>query len=328
VGDSLREHNPHYHFVIGLVDRLPPEIEPSFWQPHELIPVEELAIEGFAEMVQRYDVVELNTALKPFYLEYLYQRDPATEAVIYLDPDILVCASFESLAQLLRTHQIVVTPHSCTFDNSATAIYYEQGMLGMGIYNLGFIGTSRGEETMSFLHWWQYRLREHCYQSGERGTFVDQLWLTLAPLYFPVYVQKNPGYNMCYWNHFERALSQKEGRYLVNGRDELIFYHFSSYNPDEPDKIAVRRKSMTSSFRERPDLKPIYEEYRARLLANGYLKVKRVPYALRRKPPKGDLTPRTALRDGAREILRALPGILQAPLKRIAQFTINSFKAI
>jgi hypothetical protein len=328
LGDSLREHNPDYHFVIGVVDRLPPEIQPSFWHPHELIQVEELGIDGLEEMIQRYDVVELNTAVKPFYFEYLYQRDPSTEAVIYLDPDILVCAPFDHLANLLRTHHIIVTPHSCTFDNSATAIYYEQGMLGMGIYNLGFIATSRSEVTTTFLNWWQYRLREHCYCSAENGTFVDQLWLTLAPLYFPVYVEKNPGYNMCYWNHFERQLSHKDGRYLVNGEYELIFYHFSSYNPDKPDKITVRKKSITNSFAERPDLKPLYDDYRSRLLARGYSTVKLVRYALRRKPPKSNATARAALRDSIRMLLRALPLSFQIPLKRVAQFTVNSFKTI
>ena len=328
LGDSLRQKNPDYRFVIGLVDRVPAQLQSSFWQPYELIEVEELGIEGFAEMAQRYDVVELNTAVKPFYFEHLYRRDPSTEAIIYLDPDILVCAPFDRLAELLRTHDIVVTPHSCTFDNSDTAIYYEQGMLWMGIYNLGFIATRRSETTMKFLQWWQYRLREHCYRAWGTGMFVDQLWVTLAPLYFPVHVEKNPGYNMCYWNHFERQLSQRNGHYLVNDADELVFYHFSSYNPDEPDKITVRKKSITSSFKDRPDLKPLYDDYRNRLLVNGYLTVKSIPYALRTETRNAGTTPTAALRDGVRTVLRSLPSSFQTSLKRIAQFTVNSFKTI
>ena len=68
LGDSLRKTNPNYRFVIGLVDRVPAQLQSSFWQPYELIEVEELGIEGFAEMVQRYDVVELNTAVKAVLL--------------------------------------------------------------------------------------------------------------------------------------------------------------------------------------------------------------------------------------------------------------------
>ena len=85
--------------------------------------------------------------------------------------------------------------------------------------------------------------------------------MSLAPLYFDVYVEKNPGYNMCYWNHFERRLSQVNGRLFVNGEHDLVFYHFSSYSPDQPDRITARSKSRTASFTERPDLKPLYEDY-------------------------------------------------------------------
>ena len=114
LGDSLAQHNPDYRFVIGLVDRLPPDIPPSLWQPFELMPVEDLGIEGFAEMVARYDVVELNTAVKPFYMARLYDRDPSVQAVIYLDPDIVAYSSLVRLAEKLQRHSIIVTPHSCT----------------------------------------------------------------------------------------------------------------------------------------------------------------------------------------------------------------------
>jgi hypothetical protein len=328
LGASLIQHNPGYHFVIGLVDRVPDEIKPAFWEPFELIEVESLETDVLREMVHRYDVVELNTAVKALFFQHLYQRDQSTDAVIYMDPDILVCAPFHELEEKLRIHNIIVTPHSCTFDNSDTVIYYEQGMLGSGIYNLGFLATSRSETTTAFLDWWGHRLRTHCYYTSGGGVFVDQLWVTLAPLYFPVYVEKNPGYNMCYWNHFERELTPAEGGYTVNGRDKLMFYHFSSYSPDKPDKITVRIKSRTTSFTERPELKPLYDEYRRRLLANGYLTVKSMPYALRRNPPKSEVTPRTAIRDTLRTLLRALPRSFQIPLKRISQFTLNSFKTI
>src|SRR2546430_2777491 len=83
LGDSLTEHNSDYHFVIGLVDRIPEAIGPTYWQPYELIPVEALGIEGLVQMVQQYNIVELNTATKPFYIEYLYNRDPSIRNVIY-----------------------------------------------------------------------------------------------------------------------------------------------------------------------------------------------------------------------------------------------------
>jgi hypothetical protein len=325
LGDSLRQFNADYHFVIGLVDRVAPDT-PPVWLPYEMIPVEDVGIDGLIDMIARYDVVELNTAVKPFYIDFIYRREPAVEAVIYLDPDIVVYSSLAPLVETLRRHSIIVTPHSCTFDDSDIVIYYEQGMLSAGIYNLGFLATARSENTSALLRWWQHRLREHCYFAPGSGIFVDQLWMTLAPLYFDVRVEKNPGYNMCYWNHFERRVSLANGRYVVNGANDLVFYHFSSYSPDRPDRVTARAKSRTVSFSERPDLKAIYDDYRSRLIANGYDAVKSQRYSLRRHPPKQKLTFKRVSMQSMRRVLHALPFQLQWMLKRGAQFTLNSFK--
>ena len=132
-------------------------------------------IDGFEEMVARYDVVELNTAVKPFYMSYLYDRDPSVQAVIYLDPDILLYSSLAPLVEKLRCHSIAVTPHSCTYDDSETTIYYETGMLGAGVYNLGFLATARSSNTDALLRWWQRRssssassLRRHAWPQRRR----------------------------------------------------------------------------------------------------------------------------------------------------------------
>lgn len=325
LGDSLIEHNPDYRFVIGLVDRVPKELDPSYWHPYELIPVEEVGVPDFGEMVRDYNVVELNTAVKPFYLEYLYRRNPDVNSVIYLDPDILVTGSFQSLTDKLGVHDIVVTPHSSTFDDTPTNLYYEGGMLTTGIYNLGFIATARGDTTFSFLKWWQKRIQYCCHFRQGRGVFVDQLWVALAPLYFSnVYVEKDPGYNVCYWNHFERQLTRPNGRYLVNGNHDMVFYHFSSYNPMKPELIAGRTKAQIMSFSERPDLKPIYDDYRQRLLSKGYPKVRTLKYSLRKNPPKSKLTVKRAAKRGLRAFLRALPVNVQTRLKSLAQFAADN----
>ena len=47
LGDSLMQHNPHYRFVIFLVDRLSEGVDYSFFAPYELIPVEQIEINGF-----------------------------------------------------------------------------------------------------------------------------------------------------------------------------------------------------------------------------------------------------------------------------------------
>jgi hypothetical protein len=323
LGDSLREHHPDFHFVIGLVDRVPLEIAPSYWQPFELIPVEQLGLPQFDDMARKYNVVELNTAVKPFYVAFLYERDPAVQEVIYLDPDILVCGSFKPLLATLKTAPIALTPHSCTYDNSAASLHYEKVMLWAGVFNLGFIATTRSEETFTFLKWWQVRVQDHCfYRPGVAGSFFDQLWMGLAPVYFPgVRVERDPGYNMCYWNHFERRLSFRDGKYLVNDRHDLIFFHFSGYRPEHPEVSVTRATEPVSSFDERPDLRPIYDDYRSRLLANRYTSIRSIPWQFAPDPEApSKRTAKTLMKRAVKGLVARLPFGGRERLKRLARF--------
>jgi len=329
LGDSVKEKNPDCHFVIGLVDRVPTALGADYWRGFELVPVEDLRIPEFADMEKRYNIVELNTAVKPFYMSYLFDRNPSAESVIYLDPDVLVLGSFQELLSKLRNYNIVVTPHCCTYDNSTHDIHYEITMLCTGIYNLGFIATSRSETTFAFLSWWQTRLLDHCYYHPGSGVFVDQQWVSLAPLYFDgVHVEKGLGYNMCYWNHFERKLTKDENGYLVNGKHVLVFYHFSSYNPLNPNEVANRNPQLRVTFTERPDLKSLYDDYRQRLLNAGYASVVALKCVFGRQPviepPKSKWPFRMSLQAGVRRLLYFLPKVMRRRLERAARFVADT----
>jgi lipopolysaccharide biosynthesis glycosyltransferase len=327
LGDSLREHNPDFHFVIGLVDRMPDGIDAGYLEPFEVIPVEHLNLPQFGEMVKKYNIVELSTAVKPFYMDFLYNRDQNADVVIYLDPDILVCGSFACLLRKLKNYSIVVTPHSCTYDDTAVNIHYEKVMLWAGVYNLGFLATSRSDETAAFLKWWQIRLQDHCYyRPGVAGSFLDQLWMGLVPLYFRgVYVETDPGYNMCYWNHFERRLSLSNGKYLVNGHHDLIFFHFSGYKPDNPDLSVSRATEPVSSFIERPDLRPIYDDYRRRLLARNYAFVASIPWQFARPTESAKKHyAKNFIKGALKYLVTWLPRGAKAQLKRLAQFVAQN----
>lgn len=324
LGDSILKENPDYHFVIGLVDRLPADLDPAYWRPFELIPVEELAIPDFQELVRKYDLVELNTLVKPFYIDFLYRRNAAVGSVIYLDPDILVLGGFRRLEAELERSSLILTPHSSNYDNSPENFYFERSMLSTGIYNLGFLATARSEVTEAFLKWWQERLRRYCFYDPRRGLFVDQIWMNLAPIYFPnLTIEKGPGYNMAYWNLFERRLSRENGRFKVNDHHDLVFFHFSGYNPLDPELIS-RRRPLTLA--NRPDLRPLFEEYRSALLAGGYVKLKDIqccftpttkPIGLRKLRRLVGRPMKSALR----RLLPALPRPCRQLLSAMAQFT-------
>ncbi|MES2794997.1 MAG: glycosyl transferase [Bacteroidota bacterium] len=269
LGDSLTKQNPDYQFFIGLVDRLEGSaVDRTKLPDYELVEVEKLTIEGFADMFDRYNITELNTAVKPFFLQYFYDKYPEAQTVSYFDPDIEVFEPLSDLDQNLEHYSLVLTPHTLSpYPDGLNP--KERDLLNTGVFNLGFIGTSRTAETIEFLKWWQQKLRFECFIDLANGMFVDQLWVNFAPIYWQkVLIYRHLGYNMAYWNLHERNLGFKSEKYFVNVDQPLVFFHYSGYNPEKPTHISKYQNRY--SFETRPDIKALFDGYAKTLQTNGY----------------------------------------------------------
>ena len=329
LGDSLRKYNPEFQFVIGLVDRWPAGLEASYSHPHEVIPVEELGIPGFEDMARRYKIVELNTAVKPFYMDYLYRRDPKVQHVIYLDPDILVFSSLSPVVEKLEHHPILLTPHSSVIGDAAQHLRVEKCMLQYGLYNLGFIGTARAPTTSSFLHWWQIRLRDHCYADLQKGLFVDQKWMDVAKLFFDdIHIETDPGWNMGWYNLGERSLSMRDGHYVVNGQTPLLFFHFCRYKVNTPHLLTIVENPIPLS--DHPELAPLFADYTQRLMSNRHEFLSTLECAFYSRPVSPPAPPRrrSRLRRVAATLVRIQPTAVQRCLLRLAWWIEENATAI
>jgi hypothetical protein len=269
LGDSLIKYNPDYKFCIGLVDKLEQSaIDKSKLPDYEIVEVSELNIEGFADMFDRYNITELNTAVKPFFLQYFYDANPQAYSVSYFDPDIEVFQPFTDLDKNLESYSLVLTPHTMlAYPDSLNP--KERDLLNTGVFNLGFIGTSRSEQTMEFIKWWQQKLRFECYIDLANGMFVDQLWVNFAPIFWKnVLIFRHLGYNMAYWNLHERQLGGMPNRYLVNNNEPLVFFHYSGYNPTKPNDISKYQNRY--QFNDRPNEKILFDNYAKSLQINAF----------------------------------------------------------
>ena len=241
-----------------------------------VIPVKEIGIPDFQKMAFQYDIVELNTAVKPFVIDHLFKK--GYHKVLYLDPDILVCGRLDSAIDALTDHALVLTPHQLSpvipLSGYTSYLPWEQAALETGIFNLGFIGVSNTPEGRSFIAWWSNRCRFLCYVEPAAGLFVDQKWVDLVPCYFPsVHILRDRGYNMSAWNLHDRRLVN--GR--VNDAEPLVFYHFSSIDMQNDDLITRHDASM--QLRDRPDLLELFRSYRQSVRRNGYDYFRALPYS-------------------------------------------------
>lgn len=266
LGASVQRHEPDARFIICLCDEIQPDIDYHLL-PGEVLPAATIEPE-MKQLAMKYNIVELNTCIKPRVLEYLLEERNA-EKVLYLDPDIKLFQPLTEVFSILNTAPVTLTPHIYTpipLDGKKPA---EHTFLNFGIYNLGFIGVSRGSETLRFIRWWKNITYHEGFFAPEKGIFVDQLPVNLAPVFFKgVHILQDKGLNMAPWNLHERYLQHRDGHWTVNGETTLKFYHFSAFEPGVMELPLVHYNRFTLA--QRPDLREIYIAYNGDMQAAGY----------------------------------------------------------
>ena len=270
LADSVLQYNPDYKVIIGLVDKLENDFDLTAYAPHTILQVHEMKLPVFDAMQERYNIFELNCALKSFFVRWvLDNRFP--EFVIYLDVDMLVFNSFEPAATLLNEHSILITPHITKPFPVDGLIPQERDILKTGMFNAGFFAVKNNNIGNAMINWWKDRMVDQGYERPKDGLNSDQNWLNFVPLYFDkVHVVKHAGFNVAYWNLHERTISKKENIFYANN-NPLIFFHFSGYSLQQPDKISKHQQRF--SMNDNPALKEVFQLYADTMKKNGQEKL-------------------------------------------------------
>ncbi|WP_192842561.1 hypothetical protein [Algoriphagus sanaruensis] len=289
LGKSLKAFDPDLRLIIGLVDRIHPEIDYSAWCGVEFLPCFDLGYPEFETMLAEYNIIEFNTAVKPFYFEYLFHNHPEVNCIYYIDPDILFYQSPELLdSEWTSEASIQLTPNLLRLPEHL--VRGELASLKHGYNNLGYIGMQRSAETDRIIQWWKDRLTTHCKLDKCRGIFVDQKWMDLAPLFFKGIISvKHPGWNMAWWNLSERKLGKSEQEYFVNDPETpLVFFHFSGFKPGAAT-MTERIQSAEFDMESEGALRELFDNYEKQLLANGYDNLSKKKPLLKFKEPPNEL---------------------------------------
>lgn len=271
--ESYGRHHPGADFYVCVADE--PHVDVSYQQlPFTCIFASELGIPEFKNLAYRYDVVEFNTAVKPYFLSYLRDRY-GLGRVVYLDPDIWVHERLTHVESALESSAAVLTPHLTgpLIDDMHPS---EKFIRTVGIYNLGFLALRLDESTRSFLEWWKTRLHDLCRVDLKEGLFVDQSWMDFAPAYLEsVEILRSPLYNIAYWNLTQRHLERNDGRWKI-GRENIRFFHFSGL--DLGDLDTVSRHQNRVSLGTRSELKPLFLQYKELVEAAGHEFYRKIQY--------------------------------------------------
>ncbi|MEB2778316.1 glycosyl transferase [Algoriphagus sp. D3-2-R+10] len=288
LGDSIRQFDPEVEFIIGLVDKADSIIDYSQFSGFDIIPFLELGYPEFQEMLLRYNIIEFNTAVKPFYFEYLFKTRPDLDRIYYIDPDILFYQSIKNIETAWDNASAVLTPNLLYLPEKT--VRGELASLKHGINNLGFIGIARSEEGQKIVTWWKERLTHHCKLDKCNGIFVDQKWMDIAALFFKdIKSVKHPGWNMAWWNLTERKLISEEGTYFVNSlNDKLIFFHFSGFRPGV-STMTWRIESAEFDMESDGPLRMLFDAYQDTLYARGFLELSKIKPLIKFREEPNDL---------------------------------------
>ncbi|AFZ52759.1 glycosyltransferase [Cyanobacterium aponinum] len=269
---SLQKYHPSDQIYLCLADKKDP-LFPLEINNVNIIEGEELNIPNFHDFAFRYDIMEFNTALKPFMMQLLIEKYNFDQ-VVYLDPDIELYAPLDSIFSALDNgSDFVITPH-ITKPSEGEGYPGDIGVMQAGIYNLGFIAVSNSCQVIEFLHWWGRKLRFHCLSEQEKGIFVDQKFVDLLPAFHDkVTILKDTNVNVAYWNLEQRKLEKKNNNWFVDNHP-LVFFHYSGIDVKNNQRLS----KYTHTFNG--NLSPEIQE----LVDNYILKLKHYSFANKFKP--------------------------------------------
>lgn len=271
---SVAKHHPEAARFCAIADADPAPARELQGEFTSLV-LGELDLPDGDDFLFRYDILELNTAIKPWAIRHLLER--GYDSVVYLDPDILVLdklsVAFEALEE---ASEIVLTPHLL----APVSDHLEPSELTIrrsGTYNLGFCGVASCDTGRRFLEWWSGKLRTTCINDQPAGIFVDQSWIDLVPGLFPnVMILRHPGYNVAYWNLAQRELESVDGRLQAAGA-ALAFFHFSGIVPGDPTIIS-KHQNRFSATDVGSAVADLFDAYRQSLDRNGRSRYAALPY--------------------------------------------------
>ncbi|MBV8931510.1 MAG: FkbM family methyltransferase, partial [Kutzneria sp.] len=182
------------------------------------------------------------------------------------------------LDQLALEHGIVLVPHVLEPMPRDGLRPSEGDIMASGVFNLGYVTVSR--KALPFLDFWAERLRHDAISSVSEQLFTDQRWVDNVPAMFEHTVVRDPGFDVAYWNVYQRELAVAEDGSLHADGVPLRFFHFSGYRPEKPWLLSTHYADKPRVLlSENPLLARLCDGYREKLAAAGYAEsLESVPY--------------------------------------------------
>jgi len=253
LGSSVMQF-PGYIFYLcwvdtGMISNLPNNIK--------LLPVADLAIPEWQQMVDTYYDFELLPACRPWFAKHLVTVHQNEDTFTFLAPTVFV---FNALDRVFNSHSdLQLTPHISS-PLSKSSDLDDKRILNIGMFHSGSWILRKNEESLKFLDWWAIRTVDRAKFDLCNGMCLDQLWLNFALVRI-----KNADQISCSGWHYglhsvlNHKLAFSNGQYYVDGKDliSVDFAGLDTFDPIWSDHQPLISKSI--------HFKNLHTDYKKRL---------------------------------------------------------------
>lgn len=158
---------------------------------------------------------------KPFLPEYIFQ-EYGEDKTVFVDADMAFWGNPDEVFDVYKNYSLLVTDHELNPIPRA------------GRFNVGLVGFRNDDKCNEFLRWWQKKCIQWCkWDVGPNGAFAEQGYLNILhnqPSKFSgVLSCPQPGINLGPWNIAKHKVSKKDGKLVVDGKHNLITYHYHEF---------------------------------------------------------------------------------------------------
>jgi hypothetical protein len=191
---------------------------------------------------------EYYATISPVLPQYLFDIF-GMDKLFYTDADMAFWGDPGEIETVFGDKSIMVTDHGNPKAYRA------------GRFNVGILGYRNDVNCLEFLRWWQDKCLEWCeWRALPDGRCADQGYLNILynnPDRFRNALScPQPGINLGPWNIARHNVSMDNGRLRVDGRHNLVCYHYHEFHVTGPGSYSPTGWKHTDS-----DRKLVYEPY-------------------------------------------------------------------
>ncbi|MGE5559003.1 MAG: glycosyltransferase [Bacillota bacterium] len=223
--DTLKKYDRNFHFFfICLHDEVKNVLERLNLNNATLISMKDVEDEDreLAGIKAARNDKEYVWTSKASALLYLFDHFPEMDHIIWLDGDTAFFSDTQPIFDEWGDYSILLTEEKYTGEYDWLSKIY-------GVYNTGFMGFKRGENSFNCLHWFRERLIEWCFEKPEGGKWSDQMYVNDWPARFDnVGVVRSIGINANLFIIQNKTVARAEDDIYI-GADRLILFHFYGF---------------------------------------------------------------------------------------------------